>query len=336
MTKHAYREFDPLLAPSDAANMVALCERFGSYGMYSEEGLNEGIGEGLPQRFDAAFHFIQTGGRLGRKEDLVTLAARTNYFRETYAYGEQIAAPGIEPFLRHPGFLDAAREVHDRPLVEPAIVYANLLLPGQELAIHTDVPEFRGANRKLHPQWLLVVMHHSRLFERWHMHIVTGVSWFHDGRGGEFVFYPSGADAAPVVHPVRYNTAILTDTDSVFHGVDRVHEVAETIPPFRPGMRLCAEGQGRWTVRDGDQVIERYAWKDMRFSISWKAYCFRDAEERRAWREHSDDLQVEVVLETLLEDLRRKGRIGEGRPTNRELARILVDQYIHFPAPTAE
>ena len=44
-------------------------------------------------------------------------------------------------------------------------MYANLLLPGQELAVHTDVPEFRGANRKVIPQWLLVVMHHSGLFD---------------------------------------------------------------------------------------------------------------------------------------------------------------------------
>ena len=87
MTTARYEQFDPLLSSDDAAAMVALCERFGSYGMYSEEGLNQGIGEGLPQRFDAAFNYVQTGGRFGRKEDLATLAARTNYFRETYAYG---------------------------------------------------------------------------------------------------------------------------------------------------------------------------------------------------------------------------------------------------------
>ena len=87
-------------------------------------------------------------------------------------------------------------------------MYANLLVPGQELAVHTDVPEFRGVNRKKHPQWLIVVMHHSGLFEEWRMPIATGVSWFHDCAGGEFAFYPEGADAKPVAHPVRYNTAL--------------------------------------------------------------------------------------------------------------------------------
>ena len=53
-------------------------------------------------------------------------------------------APGIEPFLHHEGFVEAARALHGRDVIVPAIVYANLLLPGQELAVHTDVPEFRG------------------------------------------------------------------------------------------------------------------------------------------------------------------------------------------------
>ena len=324
--------FDPLLDSAAADGMVALCERFGSYGMYSEEALNEGIGEGLPQRFDAAYQFVKTGGRFGRREDRATLAARTNYFRETYAYGDEIAAPGIEPFLHHEGLAEAARRVHDRPLIEPAIVYANILLPGQELAVHTDVPEFRGANRKKLPQWLLVVMHHSGLFDGWRMPIATGVSWFHDARGGAFAFYPDGADAAPTVHDVKCNTAIVTDTDTVFHGVDRVAESDEPMPPFRPGMRLVAEGGGRWTVYSSDDVVQRYAWEEMRLSISWKAYCFRDEAERRAWSEHADDLEADFILDTLEQDLRRRGRLAGARPDNRAYAELLVDEYIQFPA----
>jgi len=132
-----YFELDPFLDAAQARSLVQLCESFGSYGMYSEEGLNDGIGEGLPQRFDAAFNFVRTGGRLGlRDTDLGTLVARTNYFRETYAYGDQIFAPGIEPLYQNERLIEAAKQIFDRPIVEPAIVYANILLPGQELAVH--------------------------------------------------------------------------------------------------------------------------------------------------------------------------------------------------------
>ncbi len=328
-----YQEFDPFLPPQEAQALVDLCEKFGSYGLYSEEGLNDGIGEGLPQRFDAAFNFVQTGGRFGRtREDLATLAARTNYFRETYAYGDEIAAPGIEAFYRNANLIESAKKIFDRPVIEPAIVYANILLPGQELAIHTDVPEFRGLNRKLHPQWMLVVMHHSGLFDDFRMPIATSVSWYQDARGGAFAFYPEGADRPARVHDVRFNSAVILDTDSVFHGVDRVRELDGPMPPFRPGMRLLAEGDGRWVVEDEGKEIGRYGWEEMRFSISWKAYCFADAADQERWRAHTEDLAIEDVLDTLCADLRERGRLAEGRPPNRELAELLVDEYVQFPA----
>ena len=73
---------------------------------------------------------------------------------------------------------------YGRPLIVPAIVYANILTPGQELAIHTDVPEFRGADRKRMPQWLLVTMLHSGLFDDYRIPIATCVSWFGANPGG--------------------------------------------------------------------------------------------------------------------------------------------------------
>lgn len=334
MTEQVYESFDPLLLAEQAENMVRLCERFGRYGMYSEEGLNQGIGEDLPQRYDAAMNFVRTGGRLGQVEEQDVLVARTNYFRETYAYGEHVGTPGIEPFLHYEGFTKAAQQIHGRPLIEPAIVYANLLVPGQQLATHTDVPEFRGANRRIHPEWLLVVMHHSELFDEWRIPIATAVSWFHNCKGGEFHFYPNGAQAPPQVHPVRFNTALILDTDSTFHGIDRVAERGP-IAPLRPGMQLTFEGDRSWAVRSNGSVIARYRWEDLRFSISWKAYCFADEDERQSWQTHSDDLSVDFVLERLIDDLRARGRLRGERPGDHELALMLIDEYIHFPPPAA-
>ena len=331
-----YVELDPFLDEAHAHSLVQLCEDFGSYGMYSEEGLNEGLGEGLPQRFDAAFNFVRTGGRLGRRDtDLGTLVARTNYFRETYAYGDQIFAPGIETLYQNPRLIEAAREIFDRPIIEPAIVYANILLPGQELAVHTDVPEFRGLNRKIHPQWLIVVAHHSGLFDDYRMPIATSVSWYQDTNGGEFAFYPDGIEGAARAHDVHFNTAVIMDTDSVFHGVDRVMEIDRPIPTFLPHMRVHPKGHGNWVVRDGEDEVTRYRWDDMRFSISWKAYCFLDETERDAWKNGARDLSIDTVLDVLCDDLRARGRLGDARPPNRELAEILVDEYVKFPRPSA-
>jgi len=340
MQKHFFDrhfEIEPFLDEAQARSLVSLCEKFGSYGMYSEEGLNDGIGEGLPQRFDAAFNFLRTGGRLGRRDtDLGTLVARTNYFRETYAYGDRIFAPGIEPVYQNERLVEAAKQIFDRPIVEPASVYANILLPGQELAVHTDVPEFRGLNRKLHPEWLIVVAHHSGLFDEFRMPIATSVSWYQHTNGGQFAFYPDGVDRPARAHDVHFNTAVIMDTDSIFHGVDRVMEVGRPMPNLVPRMRLYAEGDGQWIVRDGEEDVGRYQWDDMRFSVSWKAYCFRDEAERDAWHQHTRDLDIDAVVDTLCADLRERGRIRDERPPHRELAEILVDEYVKFPPPASQ
>ena len=331
MSEQRYRLFDPVLGENDAVAMQRLCERFGTYSMYSQEAAEAEIGQGLAQRHDAVMNFLKTGGRQGKPAPVEELVARTNYFREEYAYGEQVKIEGIEPFLHHRGFVDAARAIHGREVIEPAIVYANILVAGQELAVHTDVPEFRGANRKKYPQWLMVVMHHSGLFDAWRMPIVTAVSWFNECRGGAFVYYPEGASGRAAALPAKPNSAIVLDTDSVFHGVDPVAP-GEPVAPLKPGMRLVFDGDGRWSIRAGDEVVARYGWNDIRFSISWKAYCFADEAERRAWREHSDDLDLDGIVDRLVEDLRERGRLAGERPAPTDLALMMIDEYVKFPA----
>jgi hypothetical protein len=331
--------FDPLFADErDAAAMVDLCERFGRYGMYSQENVESEIGRGLTQRHDAVMNFVRSGGRHGRLDSPARLAARTNYFREEYAYGTEPQIEGVEPFLFHEGFVEAARTIHGRPLIEPAIVFANLMVPGQELALHTDVPEFRGANRKVTPQWLLVAMRHSELFEDWRMPIATGVAWFHDCKGGEFAFYPDGAGGEPVAHQIAFNTALVVDTDSVFHGVDPIAFPSNDgptgeLPPLQPGMHLVFDGGEQWSVRTRDDVVARYRWDELRFSISWKAYCFADDAERDAWRAHTDDLELDWILARLVDDLRARGRVTGDVGPSRDLAETIIDEYIRFPAP---
>jgi hypothetical protein len=325
---------DELFDEAGARAMVELCERFGRYRMYLEhERIETDIGHGLAQRQDALMNFLRTGGLAGAEEPVTTLAVRTSYFREEYAYGNRPLIEGIEPFLRHDAFLDAARAIHGRPVVEPAIAYANLMVPGQELAVHTDVPEFRGANRKLIPQWLLVVMLHSGVFDEYRMPIATGIAWFHDCDGGALAYWPDGAGGERRSHPVRFNTAMVLDTDSVFHGVERVADIPpNALPRLRPGMTLDHVGDRRWSVHDGDgRAIARYDWQELRFSVSWKAYCFRDERERDVWRDHEDDLSLDEIITRLIDDLYRRGRVERDVERDGALGQLLIDEYIRFP-----
>jgi hypothetical protein len=318
---------DPLLGPAGADEVVRIWHDFGSYGQYSNEGFDTQLAPALPQRYDARENFVRTGGRFKRDaEDPGLLGARTNYFRETYAYGDETFAGGVDVLMHHDGLLDAARKVHGRDVVVPAILYANILLPGQELAVHTDVPEFRGANRKVVPQWLLVVMHHSGLFDAWRMPIATAITYFGEGeRGGELAYY---VDGEAHTYSPRHDTAVVLDTDTVFHGVDRVLGDESALSVLRSGQRLHHDGGGEWSLRarDGETVLARFGTDDLRYSVSWKGYCFADDAERDAWANHTDDLTLDHIIATLLDDL------GVERPSDDvELGKLLIDRYVVFP-----
>ena len=326
---------DPLFDDGPDA-MVGLCERFGRYLTYADhEKLDSEIGRGLTQRHDSVLNFLRTGGlRGGTEEEIGVLAARTTYFREEYAYGDERFIDGIDPFLEHPRLIAGARSVHGREVVCPVIAYANLMVPGQELAVHTDVPEFRGANRKNLPQWLLVVMHHSGLFDDWRLHIATGISWFHDSEHGALAYWPDGPSGEPEHHRITANTAMVLDTDTVFHGVDRVTERRRVRrAPRRARIDRSSSSAtvvGRSAIRTAT-TIATYDWDELRFSVSWKAYCFADDDERAAWLDHTDDLSEEAIVDRLVADLVERGLVLPDVERGPALGLLLMETYIEFP-----
>ena len=99
------------------------------------------------------------------------------------------------------------------------------------------------------------------------------------------------------------------------------------------------DGGGRWSLRPyrgSEDVLETYGWGDLRFSVSWKAYCFADEAERDAWRSNTDDLTFEFILDRLRADLDGRGILSaDAELAEPELAMLLIDTYEHYPAPTA-
>ena len=327
-----YLHMNPFLSAGDAKDMLSIAQSFGSFGTYADEGTSDTLGEELPQRFDVGINYFNQGlDGAGNSDSSEVAASRTNYFRETYAYGNDIKAPGIEPFLEHPELSRTAKAISGCSNVVPAIVYANLLIPGQELAIHTDVPEFRGANRKVVPQWLLVVMLHSRLFEKWRIPIVTCVSWFGDAEGGAFTFYPEGANGKRSIIPAQHNSAILIDTDMTFHGVERVAGGLPDPPLIGQKTRLHFCGGTTWELRESKEVIDTFSWSDIRYSISWKAYCFADDEAEALWESGADTLSTADIIVILEAALRKRGLLKAARPNPTELALLLVDTFVKYP-----
>lgn len=331
-----FSHFDPFLDGRDAEHMFRIAESFGSFGTYADEGTSDSLGEALPQRFDVGLNYVAHGLDGGGNSDPATVSAsRTNYFRETYAYGTDLRVKDIAPFMDNEGLKTSARQMGGSDYVVPAIVYANLLIPGQELAIHTDVPEFRGLNRLNTPQWLLVCMHHSGLFEDWRIPILTCVSWFGVAEGGAFTFYPQGATGARESIAARHNTAVLLDTDTAFHGVERVVPAVQDLPAITRDTRLHHVRDELWVLQQGPDVLAEYTWNDLRYSISWKGYCFPDAARHALWQEERDLLTIPEVLARFESDLGAQGLAQPSQMSADDRAELLVRHYIKFPGGTA-
>ena len=247
---------------------------------------------------------LSDAGKRGRKGRPMFIAP---WFRGDWAYDEPLVE-GIEVFLEHEGFRHAAQKMFETALIVPQIVYVNLNPPIARVDPgHVDIPAFRGVDRTRYPVWLLATMLKSGLFDRWYIPSVTAVSWYYEGEGGGFTYWPNGPREAPVNRPCISNSAVVGDNDYMFHRVEAVGPDERTLPKgLTLDSQLCWVGDA-WEVMEQGEARARYAFADVRVSVSWKAQVFTDTEQRTLFQNHQDDLTLEQVVETFVEDLATKG-----------------------------
>lgn len=247
---------------------------------------------------------LSDAAKRGRQDRPMFIAP---WFRGDWAYGEPLVE-GVELFLEHDGFLNAAQQMFEGALIVPQIVYVNLNPPIARVDPgHVDIPAFRGIDRTRYPVWLLATMLKSGLFDQWYVPSVTAVSWYYEGEGGGFTYWPDGPDRAPVSRPCISNSAVIGDNDHMFHRVEAVGPEERTLPKgLTLDSQLRSAGDG-WEVVERGDVRARYTFDDVRVSVSWKAQVFADEEQQALYKNHEDDLTLQQVVDTFLGDLGRRG-----------------------------
>lgn len=242
--------------------------------------------------------------------DAATASYVPPWFRRDFAFGAAPFVPGAELILHNQRFIDAARTVFGADaIVRPTTVYVNVMLPSVAPFVpHLDVPVFRGLTRADHPLWLLQNMMFSGLFEPWRIKLATAVSWFYEGTGGDFHYWPDGASAAGHVVSAPYgNVAVLADNERTYHGVS---PVGGATAPFVQGLTrdcLLHRVTDGWEIRQDGVAMAHGGDDEVRITVSWKAEVFADADEVARSEDHRDDLTLERVVDTLVADLRRRG-----------------------------
>lgn len=262
-------------------------------------------------------------------------------FRGDWAYEKPLVA-GAEIFLDHEGLQRAAGRLFDTDCIQPFAVFANLTwqLPFDQGAGHTDVPAFRGIDRKQYPIWLLGTMGYSGLFEAERIRIATAVAWFYKGADGGFEYWPDGPDAPSVVHEGDiFNTAVMGDNDRMFH---RVRPTGRVEDGLLAGMSLETQldyvAGDDWRICDGDETKASLTYDRLRISVSWKAIAFRDQLERRMVEQHTDDISIDEVWRRIYADLDERA-VAYARPADPlrdpDFVDLLSRTYGRAPAPVA-
>lgn len=254
------------------------------------------------------------------------------WFRNFWALGGKVVFDGAGPFFHNPTFIDAARSSFAAKVIRPVAMMTNLNLPAAGLPPHLDLPFFRGAMSREVPAWMLAPMGYSGLFHDWAVPVASVVTWFYDGEGGEFEYWPGGLDApSETIRPPFHNKGVLADNEYMFHRVGAVGRTEDWLAPDAVpyNARLHLEDD-TWAMRDGDQMLETFATENVRLSILWKAYCFRSEADAQAFDDRSDDLNPHLIASLFLDDLSTKG-IACTAPhddfTNPEWQRVLEAAY---------
>ena len=255
------------------------------------------------------------------------------WFRNFWALGGKVVFEGAEPFFHNPNFIEAARRSFRAEVVRPWAMMTNLNLPADGAPPHLDLPFFRGVHQREVPGWMLTPMGYSGLFHEWAIPVASAITWFYEGEGGEFEYWPDGLDApSRIVAPPYTNTSVIADNEYMYHRVGATGSPDEYwgLDSMPYHARLGLDASGDWEVREGDRLVASLPYRKVRLSVLWKAFCFETQAMADSYDDHSHDLTPEMVTAIFCEDLSRRG-LPFSRPTDPfndpDWRRLLFDVY---------
>lgn len=232
------------------------------------------------------------------------------WFRNFWALGGKVIFDGAEPYFNNPRFIETAKKSFQAEIIRPVAMMTNLNLPAPGAPYHLDLPFFRGAQNREVPSWMLAPMGYSGLFHEWAIPVASAITWFYDGEGGEFEYWPNGLDHPSLTESPPYsNRCVLADNEYMYHRVGAIGPEGQQQEYENIGYDALLEldKDDRWRVQENGKTIADFDFGQVRISILWKAYCFKNEAMAASYDDHSHDLTPEIVADMFCENLRRRG-----------------------------
>ena len=183
----------------------------------------------------------------------------------------------------------------------PEFVAVNINGPMPTCNTHVDNPSFYGATRVDYPLPFLRVMGFSGLFDAWRVVQASAISWFYEGAGGRFDYWPDGLDGPMLSEqPPFGNVALISDNDQLYHRIGPIGDGNAKLPQMSASATIEPDGDGNWTILENGKVRATYPSHAIRFSVLWKAEV-RDRESKPY------NLTLDRIMAIFIADLRRRG-----------------------------
>jgi hypothetical protein len=207
---------------------------------------------------------------------------------------------GADLILHNKRFLEAAKAAFGTSCVNPEFVAVNINGPMSACTTHVDNPSFYGATRIEYPLPILRVMGCSGLFEAWRVVRASTISWFYEGKGGNFDYWPEGLDGPMLSEqPPFGNVALCGDNDRMYHRIGPIGNGTEEMPRMSASGKIQPDHEGNWIILENGEVRATYPSHAIRFSVLWKA-------EVRNGNPGIDHLTLDRVMEIFTADLRHR------------------------------
>lgn len=271
-----------------------------------------------PVRLDPAFDEPDRVVELCRASAPYALAAKVHktaptgkdvpWFRVFWAAGGKLLDPRAQFIFNSECFIEGAKESFGANVIVPVALMNNVNAPMGAGHPHLDLPKFRGGDKL--PFDLLVAMAYSELFHDWAVPQASTISWFYNGKGGDFDYWPDGPDGGvqSVKAPI-WNVGYVSDNEYMWH---RIGPIGPTRDHLKPGaisrdavLNANADGKG-WKMQDGETSTD-FDNDEIRLSILWKAFAFQNEREYQRFLNKEHDLTVPIVRETLNRNLKSRG-----------------------------
>jgi hypothetical protein len=166
---------------------------------------------------------------------------------------------------------------------------------------HVDNPSFYGATHTEYPLPFLRVMGGSGLFEVWRVVRASTISWFYEGKGGNFDYWPEGLDGPMLSEqPPFGNVALCADNDRMYHRIGLIGNGTEEMPRMSASAKIQPDGEGNWIILENGEARATYPSHAIRFSVLWKA-------EVRNGNRGIEHLTLDRIMEIFTADLRHRG-----------------------------